>query len=69
MAIEALNLGKEVSSITPAKAVFATVGVLLIVVRVCFFLFYATTSFWFTVNQESVINEEDYVDICRALDR
>jgi len=34
VAIEAMNLAKEVSSITPAKAVFGTVSVLLTMIRV-----------------------------------
>ena len=33
-AIEAMNLAKEISSITPAKAVFGTVSVILTMVRV-----------------------------------
>jgi len=39
MAIDALNLAKEVSSITPAKAVFGTVSILLTMIRVRFVLF------------------------------
>ena len=39
VAIEAVNLAKEVSSITPAKAVFGSVGILLTMVRVRFFPF------------------------------
>ena len=39
MAIEALNLAKEVSSITPAKAVFGTVSILLTMIKACFILF------------------------------
>jgi len=39
VAIEALNLAKEISSITPAKAVFGSVGALLVMIRVSFFLF------------------------------
>ena len=34
VAIEAMNLAKEVSSITPAKAVFGSVSVLLTMIRV-----------------------------------
>ena len=34
VAIEAMNLAKEVSSITPAKAVFGSVSILLAMVRV-----------------------------------
>jgi len=37
--IEALNLAKEISSITPAKAAFASVSVLLTMTRVRFFFF------------------------------
>jgi len=37
-AVEALNLAKEVSSITPAKAVFGTVSVILRMIRVSFLL-------------------------------
>ena len=33
-AIEAMNLAKEVSSITPAKAVFGSVSVLLTMIKV-----------------------------------
>ena len=39
MAIDGLNLAKEVSSATPAKAVFGSVAVLLTMVRVRFLLF------------------------------
>jgi hypothetical protein len=38
-AIEALNLAKEISSITPAKAVFGSVSVLLAMIRARFFPF------------------------------
>ena len=34
VAIEALNLAKEISSVTPAKAVFGTASVLLVTIRV-----------------------------------
>ena len=40
MAIDALNLAKELSSITPAKAAFGSVSILLTMVKVCFLLFY-----------------------------
>jgi hypothetical protein len=33
-AIETLNLAKEISSITPAKAVFGSVGVILTMIKV-----------------------------------
>jgi len=35
-AIEAMNLAKELSSVTPAKAVFGSVSVILTMTRVCF---------------------------------
>jgi len=38
VAIEAMNLAKEVSSITPAKAVFGSVSVLLAMIRVRFLI-------------------------------
>jgi hypothetical protein len=72
--IEALNLAKEISSITPAKAVFGSVSALLTMIKVPFPP--PTTSSRLTFNQESTINEQDYVDlgfncadICGALDR
>jgi len=37
-AIEATNLAEKVSSIAPAKAVFASVNILLALIRVCFLL-------------------------------
>jgi len=39
MAIDGLNLAKEVSSITPVKTVFDSVKILLITIRVSFLLF------------------------------
>ena len=39
MAIDDLNLTKEVSSITPAKDIFGSVGILLTTIRVTFILF------------------------------
>jgi len=35
-AIDALNLAKEISTVTPAKAVFGSVGVILAMIRVSF---------------------------------
>jgi len=40
IAIEAMNLAKEISSITPAKAVFGSVSILLTMVRVRFLVFH-----------------------------
>ena len=38
-AIEAMNLAKELSSMTPAKVVFGSVSILLTMIRVCLLLF------------------------------
>jgi len=38
MAIEAMNLAKELSSLTPAKAVFGSVSVVLTMIKVGFLL-------------------------------
>jgi len=40
VAIDGLNLAKEISSITPAKVVFGSVAILLTMIRVCFLLLY-----------------------------
>ena len=75
LAIEAMNLAKEVSSITPAKAVFGSVGVLLIMIRVSSSS-PRTECSEFTYSQDLMVNKLDYVelglacaDVCRALDR
>ena len=39
-AVEAMNLAKEISSATPAKAVFGSVSVLLTMIMVRFLLFF-----------------------------
>jgi hypothetical protein len=39
VAIDGLNLAKELSSITPAKAVFGSVAILLTMIKVRFLLF------------------------------
>ena len=72
--IEAMNLAEKISSVTPAKAAFGTVGALLTMIKVCFHL--RNEVFELTHSQESMVNELDYVelalscaDICRALER
>ena len=37
-AIDTLNLAKEISSITPAKALFGSVSILLTMIKACFSL-------------------------------
>ena len=73
---EVSNLVKGTSSITPAKAVFGSCAVILTTIRVRFFLFCVTPSLRSTYVQESLANEQDYVDlglncgeICKVLDR
>ena len=75
MTIEAMNLAKEISSVTPAKAVFGSVGVLLTMIRVRFPPSPMSHS-KLTRNQDSTANKADYVelglacaDVCKALDR
>ena len=75
VAIEAMNLAKEISSITPAKGVFGSVSALLTMIRVCLLL----SSMMDPVpncNQDSMINKTDCVDlglacadVCRVLYR
>ena len=73
--IEAINLAKEASSITPAQAAFSAAGAPLTMVKVPFPPFAMRCS-KFTRSQESMINALDYVglglfcvNICKALDR
>ena len=75
VAIEVLNLAKEISAITPAKAAFGSVSVLLAMIRVRP-IHSAGLSFLFTFIQDSIANKQDYVDlglicadICTVLDR
>ena len=75
LAIEAMNLAKEISSFTPAKAVFGSVGVLLTMIRVRSPSPRIECSA-FTRRQGSMINKLDYVelglacaDVCKALDQ
>ena len=74
-AIEALNIANDLSSITPAKAVFSSVGTLLTMIRVRVPLLRLSIT-GSLGNQDSMVNEIDYVelglacaDVCRALDR
>ena len=74
-AIEAMGLAEKISCVTPAKALFATVGVLLIMIKVSLSSSTMICS-KLTHSQESIVNALDYVelglfcsDICRSLDR
>ena len=76
IAIDGLSLAKEISSITPAKAVFGSVAILLTMIKVNFLPICDARCSKFTQNQDTMANEQDYVelglscaDICQALDR
>ena len=76
VAIRGLDLAKEVLDVTPAAAVFGSASILLTMIRVGFSLSFATGYPRFTRNQDTMTNEQDYVDlglycadICRALVR
>ena len=77
MAIDTLNLAKELSSITPAKAVFGSVAILLTMIKVRDVLSSSAMGCsGLTRSQDTMANEADYVDvglfcadICRALNR
>ena len=69
---EVANLAKELSSPTPAKAVFGTVSVILTMIKVPFSS--PMTYSRLTGNQDSTANKSDYVDlgltcvdVCKAL--
>ena len=75
MAIEAMNLAKEISSITPAKAVFGTVSIILTMIKVSILQVFADHC-GLKWAQDAMMNRMDYVelglacaDVCAALDR
>ena len=76
VAIEDLNLAKNGSSVTPAKAVFGEVSDLLPTIRVSLFSIRVRKSIVDWCAQDSMVDRKDYVklglacaDVCRALDR
>lgn len=73
--IEGLNLAKEISSVTPARAVFSSVSALLVMIRVNLLSIYACRPLIDCI-QDSMANKADYVElglvcagVCKALDR
>ena len=73
-AIEAMNLAKEISVITPAKAVFGSVSFLLTMIRVRY-LHHTIGCSKLTCSQDSMLSKLDFVelglacaDVCRVLD-
>ena len=76
VAVEAMNLAKELSTILPAKDVFGSVRVTLKILRVGPFRFVLIDCRLNLCTQDSMVNEVDYVelglacaDVCTALDR
>ena len=74
--IEVFNLAKEVSSNTPAKAVFGSVSILLAMIRVSLLAFYWPNTSPTERGQDAMINQADYVelglacaDVCVSLKR
>ena len=75
VAIDGLNLAEEVATVTPAKAAFGSVAILLTMIRVSF-LPSATRLPRFTRSQDEKVNNQDYVDLglfcadmCKTLER
>ena len=75
VAIDGLNFAKEVADVTPAKAAFGSVAILLTMIRVSP-ISSELRHFKFTHLQDTMVNEQDYVDlglscadICKALKR
>ena len=76
VAIEDLNLAKEISSFTPARDAFGSASGILAMIKVRTFLLSAAMSFSFKFSQDSMANEPDYIDlalscaeVCDALDQ
>ena len=77
VAIETLNLAKELASITPAKAVFSSVSVILTMIKVGFSCGFVSIDRGLIEGvQDSMDNDEEYVElglacagVCTALDR
>jgi len=59
VAIDGLNFAKELSSITPAKAVFGSVSILLTMIRVSFVLVHDEIF----RGQDTMVNEQDHFDL------
>ena len=74
--IEAFNLAKEISSNTPAKAVFGSVNVLLVMIRMSLPALRRSNTDLARRVQDTMINKVDYVElglacgeVCAALKR
>ena len=62
VAINTMNLAKDIVDIAPAQAAFGSVSALLTMIRVRFF-YSARTGFGFTCIQDSMTNELDYINL------
>lgn len=76
VAIDALNIATDCSSVAPAKAAFGAVGVLLTMIKVHGPVFYGEVGFLLTFLQDTMTSQRDYVDIglacadiCSVLDQ
>ena len=76
VAIEVLNVAKEISGIAPIQAALGSLGGLLTVIRVRSLLLRGGRAFDFMFVQDTMASEQGYVelglscaDICQALDR
>lgn len=76
LAIDDVDLTKELARTKLARAVFGTVAFLLIMIRVSFPPFRSWTVRVYAHDQDTMINERDYIDlglscahICEALER
>ena len=74
--VEAFNLAKEITSNTPAKAVFGSVSVLLAMIRVSFLAIRWSNIDSAECTQDTMANKVDYVelglacaDVCVTLKR
>ena len=74
--VEAFNLAKEISSNTPAKAVFGSVSVLLAMIRVSLLAICRSNIVSVECAQDTMANKVDYVelglacaDVCTTLKR
>ena len=75
LAIDALSIAKDISTIAPARAAFGSACALLTIIRV-FFSCYTEMNFLLMSSQDFMANKEGYVelglhcaDICKAIDR
>jgi hypothetical protein len=75
LAIEALDFAKEIASVTPAKAAFGSVSIILGMIRVCFLLVRVARPHAHVL-QDSMVNDLEYVElglacsnVCTALNR